>query len=62
MKKYEYKKLKAGILLGAELKEHRQIIDDYAAKGYRFVACIPTCINNNGVAFEFDLVFELDCD
>ena len=43
-------------------EEHRQIIDDYAAKGYRFVACIPTCINNNGVAFEFDLVFELDCD
>ena len=62
MKKYEYKRLKAGTFLGAEFKEHRQIIDEYAAKGYRFVACIPTCIASNGVVFEFDLVFELDCD
>ena len=34
MKKYEYVSVHIGKLVGAKSEEHRQIIDEYAKKGY----------------------------
>ena len=42
MKKYEYVSVHIGKLVGAKSEEHRQIIDEYAKKGYRYVGYIPT--------------------
>ena len=41
MKKYEYVSVHIGRFVGAKSKEHKQIIDDYAKKGYRYVGYIP---------------------
>ena len=46
MKKYEYVSVHIGKLVGAKLEEHRQIIDEYAKKGYRYVGYIPTVISD----------------
>ena len=35
MKKYEYVSLHIGKLFGSKSKDHKQIIDEYAKKGYR---------------------------
>lgn len=42
--------------------EHREIIDEYAAKGYRYVGWFPTKSSNliEGVIEEVDLIFEKD--
>ena len=60
MKKYEYVNINVNTFFGAGTIEHRQIIDEYAAKGYRYVGYIPTDANNNGKIFEIDLIFEID--
>ena len=60
MKKYEYVSVHIGRFAGAKSKEHRQIIADYAKKGYRYVGYIPTVISNYGKIKDMDLVFELD--
>ena len=41
-------------------EEHRQIIDEYAKKGYRYVGYIPTVISDYGKIKDMDLVFEMD--
>ena len=38
--------------------EHRQIIDQYAAQGWRYVGYIPTCFTGQGGTKEIDLIFE----
>lgn len=60
MKKYEYAELKIGRFIGAKSEEHRQIIDEYAAKGYRYVGFIPTAIRDQGTIKALDLIFEKD--
>ena len=60
MKKYEYVKISINKFLGAGSIEHRQIIDEYAAKGYKFVGYIPTKICDYGKIQEMDLIFEID--
>ena len=60
MKKYEYVSVHIGIFVGAKSKEHRQNIDDYAKKGYRYVGYITTVISDYGKIKDMDLVFELD--
>ena len=62
MKKYEYVNVNVNVscFLGSGTTEHRQIIDEYAAKGYRYVGYIPTDMNNNGKIYEMDLIFEID--
>lgn len=37
---------------------HRELIDEYSAKGWRFVDSIPTMANGNGAVNRVDLVFE----
>ena len=60
MKKYEYVSIHIGKFIGAKLKEHRQIIDEYAKKGYRYLGYVPTNISDYGKIKDMDLVFELD--
>ncbi|MBE6536131.1 MAG: DUF4177 domain-containing protein [Ruminococcaceae bacterium] len=60
MKKYEYVSININGVLVAGSEEHRQIIDDYAAKGYQYVGYIPTKITSHGKIVEMDLIFEID--
>lgn len=58
MKKYEYVNLSIGRLFMSGNVEHREIIDEYAKKGYRYVGYIPTEIIANGRVDTVDLIFE----
>ena len=49
MKAYEYVNIHIGKFVGAGSEAHRAIIDEYAARGYRYVGYIPTNINNYGL-------------
>lgn len=61
MKKYEYVNVHIGKLIGAKSEEHRDIIDEYAKKGYRYVGYVPTNMNDYGKIKDIDLIFEMDC-
>ncbi len=61
MKKYVYVAVHVGKFVGAKSEEHREIIDEYAAKGYRYVGFIPTNMSDYGKIKDMDLVFEIDC-
>ena len=60
MKKYVYVNININALIGAGSEEHRQIIDEYAAKGYKYVGYIPTNISDYGKIKKMDLIFEID--
>lgn len=60
MKKYEYVNVHINKFMGAKSEEHRQIIDEYARKGYRYVGFIPTNISDYGKIKKMDLIFEKD--
>lgn len=60
MKKYEYVQVHINKFVGAKSEEHRQIIDTYAAKGYRYVGYISINITDYGKIKDMDLVFEKD--
>lgn len=60
MKKYAYVSVHIGEFIGASSEHHQEIIDDYAAKGWRYVGFIPTYITNHGKMEDMDLVFEKD--
>ncbi len=60
MKKYEYVQVFINKLIGAGSEDHRKIIDEYAAKGYRYVGFIPTVISDYGKFKAIDLIFEID--
>lgn len=63
MKKYEYVSVHVGKgILGSKLEEHRQIIDERAAKGWRYAGYIPTLLDTNGKLYEIDLIFECDAE
>lgn len=61
MKKYEYVNIHIGKFIGAKSEEHRRIIDEYAAKGYRYAGYIPTKLDDFGKIKDIDLVFEIEC-
>ena len=60
MKKYEYVNINIDNIFGAGSLEHRKIIGEYAAKGYRYVGFIPRDIGSHGKIMEMDLIFEID--
>lgn len=60
MPKYEYVKIDINLFCGAGTMEHRQVIDAYASKGYKYVGYIPTKISDHGKIKEMDLIFEID--
>ncbi len=64
MKKYVYVNV-ATVgkgLLSNKTEAHREIIDEYAEKGYRYVGWFPTKSSNllEGVIEKVDLIFEID--
>ena len=58
MKKYEYVKVDIQKFMGSRSENHREIIDEYAAKGYRYVGYIPVEMTGHGQILEMGLVFE----
>lgn len=60
MKKYEYVNIHIGKFVGAKSEEHRSIIDEYAAKGYRYAGYIPTKLDDFGKIKDIDLIFEIE--
>lgn len=60
MKKYEYVTVHAGTFVGASFEEHRDVIDRYAAQGWRYVGFIPVNMDGYGRLRDMDLVFETD--
>lgn len=60
MKKYEYVTVHTGRFSGAKSEEHRDIIDQYAARGWRYVGFIPVSMDSYGRLKDMDLVFEME--
>ena len=60
MKTYEYVRIHISKFIGAKSEGHRQIIDDYAARGYRYVGYIPTDLSDYGKKKAMDLIYERD--
>lgn len=60
MKQYEYVNVsyKMKDMVMASVAEHREIIDQYARRGYRYVGMIPTEISATGCTRNMDLIFE----
>lgn len=60
MKKYEFVDVKVKGFFSANLEEHREIINEYARKGYRFAGYVPTKSGAYGELKHVDLVFEIE--
>ncbi|EOS55901.1 MULTISPECIES: DUF4177 domain-containing protein [unclassified Anaerotruncus] len=58
--RYEYVEVHINRFLGAGSKEHRRLIDEYAAKGYRYVGFIPVNMTDYGKIKDVDLIFEIE--
>ena len=56
----EYVEVHINRFLGAGSKEHRRLIDEYAAKGYRYVGFIPVNMTDYGKIKDVDLIFEIE--
>lgn len=60
MNKYEYVTVKYSRgFFSDTLTEHRNVIEMYSWRGYKYVGWIPTKIYGYGVITEVDLIFEL---
>lgn len=44
----------------ATISQHREIIDEYAKRGYKYCGSIATEISITGCAKNIDLIFEKD--
>ena len=63
MKQYEYVSVHVGKgILGSKLEEHRKIIDERAADGWRYAGYVPTFLDSNGKLYEIDLIFEREAE
>ena len=60
MKNYLFVNVNINEFFGAHCEVHRQIIDEKAQLGYRYVGFVPTDINDYGQIKSMDLVFEID--
>lgn len=60
MKKYVYESVDAGGFIDHVFKNHREIIDSYAEKGYRYAGYIPTRTTSSGGLLTIDLIFEIE--
>jgi len=60
MFKYEYIKINSEAVMSAKFTQHRNIIDAYAKKGYRYVGFIPGKQYGHGMIREIDLIFEIE--
>ena len=58
---YEYVEAKAeGVVFSSA--NHRELINEYVERGFRFVTAIPTSFSGYGMSKIFDLVFEIKVD
>ena len=62
MKRYEYVRLHNSKWSGAKFEESRQIIDEYAAKGFRYAGFLPVVMDGYGRYKDIDLIFEKDTE
>ena len=44
----------------AVLTGHKEVINEYAAKGYGYVGYVPTRIGPSGKIIDIDLIFETE--
>ncbi len=60
MYRYEYVSLYTGggTFNNNSDARHRQVIDQYAQQGWRYVGFVPTCFSSYGGIKEIDLIFE----
>ena len=60
MYRYEYVTYRTGggFWMDNSACEHREIIEEYAAKGWRYVGYLPTMFSGEGGTKEVDLIFE----
>ncbi len=50
-------------LINANIKEHREVIDEYVEKkGYEYVGFIPVLFGPSGKMLEMDLIFKKPVD
>lgn len=59
MAKYEYVTISNEKIFGAKFTQHREVIDEYAKNGYRYIGYVPIKINDYGKFHEMDLIFEI---
>jgi hypothetical protein len=59
MRKYEYVTIRSEAKLSGKYTKHREIIKEYAEKGYKYAGNIPTSVSANGQIMEIDLIFEV---
>ena len=46
-------------LISAEIKEHREVIEEYVnKKGYKYIGFIPVLFGPSGKMLELDLIFK----
>lgn len=57
MYEYQYASVKIGGTPGAR-EEHREIIDRYASKGWRYMGYVPTRVVGYGALKGIDLILE----
>ena len=58
MYKYEYVKVDNEAIMASKFTKHRDIINQYAEKGFRFAGFIPIKSDGYGRIKEMDLIFE----
>ena len=59
MYKYEYVRIDNTVLAKSNFTKYREIVDEHAKKGYRFVGFVPIKINFRGRVTKMQLVFEM---
>jgi hypothetical protein len=59
LKRYLYVTIHSEVKMSGKYHKHREVINEYIEKGYRFVGYIPTSVSANGQIMEMDLIFEL---
>ena len=59
MAKYEYVTIDNEKRVGGKFTLHRETINEYAKKGYKYVGYIPTKLSDMGKFTEIDLIFEV---
>lgn len=62
MKEYTYVDVQIGKFFFSSSENHRAIINEHAAQGWRYVGFVPTDIDGHGRITAMDLVFERDRD
>lgn len=58
MYEYQYVRLRATGVITAEFKDRQEVIDRYAAEGWRYAGWIPATMGSYGSIGQIDLIFE----